>query len=124
MPIPGEAEVLVDVDGNPITRDNPLPVECLAAPTLEGLTVVGHSTVDVQLLAANPNRKSASIYNASTNSILYVKFGTGATNLSFKVPLGHQMYYEFPSPVYVGVVHGVWEDVVGGSGDAQVSEGT
>lgn len=80
---------------------------------------VASSATSVTLLASNASRKSASIYNDSTQ-VLYVKFGATASATSFKVAMAAGSYFEFPEPMYTGVVDGVWASA---NGNARVSEG-
>lgn len=79
---------------------------------------VASSATNVTLLASNANRRSASIYNDSTQ-ILYVKFGATATSTSFKVAMAPNTYYEFPQPVYTGIVDGIWASA---NGAARITE--
>ena len=83
---------------------------------------VASSATDVTLLAANTSRKGASIYNAST-AILYVQEGGAASIASggYNVAIPASGYYELPTPVYKGVLHGIWASA---NGYAQVKENT
>ena len=85
-------------------------------------TGVTSSATDVTLLAANTSRKGASIYNAST-AILYVQEGGVASVASggYNVAIPASGYYELPTPVYKGVLHGIWASA---NGYAQMKENT
>lgn len=79
---------------------------------------VNSSASNVTLLAANANRRAATIYNDSTQ-VLYVKFGATASATSFKVAISPNGYYEFPLPVYTGIVDGIW---AAANGAARITE--
>lgn len=79
---------------------------------------VASSATSVQLLAANANRRAASITNDSTQ-ILYIKYGTTASATDYKVALGPQAYFEFPLPIYTGRVDGIW---AAANGAARITE--
>lgn len=82
------------------------------------VTSVASSATSVTLLAANANRLGAVIVNDSTQ-ILFVKFGTSATNASYTtaVPITRGVY-EVPFG-YTGIITGVW---VSANGNARVTE--
>lgn len=80
---------------------------------------VADSATSVQLLASNSARRSASVYNDSSAE-LYLKYGTAASATSFKVIIAAAGYFEFPQPIYTGVVHGAWASAPGGA--ARVTE--
>jgi len=82
-------------------------------------TLVSGATGSTVLLLNNASRIAASIYNDST-SILYVKFGTGATSSSYKTPLNASTYYEIPGG-YTGIISGFWATL---TGSARISEET
>lgn len=84
------------------------------------LANVASATTTGTLLAANTNRKGAYIFNDST-SALYVKFGATASTTSFTVKIAAGGYYEFPVPMYQGVVDGIWDTA---NGAARVTEVT
>jgi hypothetical protein len=73
----------------------------------------------VTLLASNASRKGATIYNDST-SVLYVKFGTTASNTSFTVRMIANAYYEVPFS-HTGRIDGIWASA---TGNARVTEFT
>ena len=69
---------LVDEEGNPINKTNPLPIKAFV-----GLRSISHSVVNVglattEVLTGNPDRKSALFINDS-DTVVYIKFGTTAT---------------------------------------------
>lgn len=86
--------------------------------TTATVTSVSSSATSVQLLAATPGRRMATIKNKST-ALLYVKYGTTASASSFTVDLPAGAYFEFPHPVYPGRVDGIWESA---NGNAQITE--
>lgn len=75
------------------------------------VSTVADTNASVALLAPNPARKGASIWNASTVT-LYVRQGTGeaaasAGNYSFQLEAGD--YWESPHEEYVkGGLTGIW----------------
>lgn len=81
------------------------------------VTPIDAASIDTVLLAPNILRLGATIYNDST-SILYVKFGTGASASSYTVQLPAQAYYEVPFK-YIGHINGYW---VSATGHALVTE--
>lgn len=92
---------------------------CPAASTT-AVTSVASALVSTTLLAANPARLGATIYNDS-NARLFLKLGATASTTSFTVRLGPQDYYEVPFH-YVGVIDGIWSPVA--SRFARVTEFT
>ena len=102
-------------------------LEGTTAPDLinAATTSVAAAVADTTLLAVNKLRSSASIYNDSA-SVLYVKFGTGASTTSFKVKMPAYSYYELPrgsgatsNAVYNGQINGYWASA---TGNARISE--
>lgn len=83
------------------------------------LTSVASSASSVQLLAANSQRRGASIQNTST-SILYVLLGTASATAttSHSVQMAANTYYEIPYG-YTGAVQGIWASV---NGQANMTE--
>jgi hypothetical protein len=72
------------------------------------VTSVASQDTNITLLAANANRIGATIYNTDSGP-LFVKFGATATaTTSFTVRIVENGYYEFPQPVYRGIVDGIW----------------
>jgi hypothetical protein len=65
----------------------------------------------VVILAANSNRKGASIINAST-ATLYIELGASVSSTDYVVDLHQGDYYEVPFG-YVGLIMGVWSEQVG-----------
>lgn len=82
-------------------------------------TSVAAAVADTQLLAANPDRIGATIFNDSTAD-MYLKLGTGASATSYTVKLPEDGYYEVPYR-YVGAVHGYWSGAVGAARVTEVS---
>jgi len=83
------------------------------------LTSVASSASSVQLLAANSQRRGASIQNTST-SILYVLLGTASATAttSHSVQMAANTYYEIPYG-YTGAVQGIWASA---NGQANMTE--
>ena len=81
-------------------------------------TSVATSTTSAQLFAANGRASARTVWNNSA-VILYVKFGTTASATDAVVPIAAGAYYEFPQPLYAGVVHGI---LASGTGTALATE--
>lgn len=104
-----------------IWRDDQDLIESLSRPLLHEVTTsVDASATSVMLLAANPERKGATIFNKSASPV-FVKFGAEASPTSYKIEMAPGSYFEFPPPVYQGAVHGVW---LYRNGGAQLTETT
>jgi hypothetical protein len=67
---------------------------------------VNAAVTSTALLAANLDRRGASLFNTST-SRLYVKLSATATTTDFTFWLEPGGYFEMPFD-YVGVVSGIW----------------
>lgn len=83
------------------------------------LSNVASSASAVTILAANTSRRGATVFN-DADKALYLKFGASASATSFTVKIAAGGYYELPSPVYQGVMSGIWE--AGPTGSARVTE--
>ena len=83
-------------------------------------TNVGSAVVNTLILAANPDRLGATIYNDS-NSRLFLKLGPVASLTSFTKRMQSQEYYEVPFG-YTGIIEGIWSPVA--SRFARVTEFT
>ena len=81
-------------------------------PTSATLANVASSATSVTLFAAAGTVSARAIYNDST-AVLYVKFGATASTTSYTVQLASGAYYEFPQPVYAGLVDGIWASANG-----------
>ncbi|MEH2461138.1 hypothetical protein [Nostoc sp.] len=80
-------------------------------------TTVPSTTSNQVILAANPSRKGATIWNASTAD-LFVEFGQTATTSAFTAKINAGGYYEVPFH-YTGVISGLWSAA---NGNALVRE--
>ncbi|MEH2086123.1 hypothetical protein [Nostoc sp.] len=80
-------------------------------------TTVASSITSVTILAANSNRKGATIWNDSTAN-LFIEFGATATASAFTARLSASGYYEVPF-YYTGVISGIWSAA---NGNALVRE--
>lgn len=81
-------------------------------PQSATLANVASSASSVTVFAANGAARARTIYNDST-AVLYLKFGATASTTSYTVQLASGDYYEFPQPVYGGVVDGIWASANG-----------
>lgn len=101
----------VDGVATDASATNPLPV--LPAPSATGtLSSVTASATSVTILASNPGRRGALIYNDST-ATLALAFAATASLTAFSVELPPQSYYEMPAPLYTGVLSGIWTAAAG-----------
>lgn len=94
-----------------------LPV-AIANVSSATVTSVTGNPASVTLLSSNASRKMSTFYNDSTK-ILYLKFGTTASTISYTVQIPAGGYYELPSPVYSGRIDGIWN---GTNGAARITE--
>jgi hypothetical protein len=69
------------------------------------------------ILAANFNRKGATIWNNSTAN-LYIDFDSAASTSDYAVKIASGGYYELPFS-YTGIISGIWDAV---NGNALVRE--
>lgn len=76
----------------------------IQAATLANVTSSATSTT---VFAASGAARARAVYNDST-AVLYLKFGAAASTTSYTVQLASGDYYEFPQPVYGGLVDGIW----------------
>lgn len=76
------------------------------------LANVTSSASSVTVFAANGAARARTIYNDST-AVLYLKFGATASTTSYTVQLASGDYYEFPQPLYGGLVDGIWASANG-----------
>lgn len=83
------------------------------------VTTVNSAATSATLLAANANRIGATFFNTDANN-LYLKFGATASTTSFTVKIATGGYYELPSPIYRGIIDGIWD--VDGSGLVAITE--
>jgi len=94
----------------------------LASPTSATgtLTSVAASiSSSTQLLAANTGRKGMYVFNDSS-AVLYLGFSATVTTSSYTVQVPANSFFEMPvSPVYTGVIAGVWSAAVG---NARITE--
>jgi hypothetical protein len=87
--------------------------------TTDGVTSnVASSATAVTVFPANARSMKRVIYNDST-AVLRLKFGAGASATSFTMAIPANALYEFPTPLYRGVVTGIWESA---NGSARTTE--
>lgn len=75
-------------------------------PSASVITAVTASTTSVALLAANPDRLGATIYNESSEALL-LKLGVDASAQSYSRLMLPNDYYEVPFG-YTGQIDGIW----------------
>jgi hypothetical protein len=89
----------------------------VSSPTLAN---VSGSATSVTVFASNANARGRMVHNDST-AALYLKFGATASTTSYTVRLDADAYYEFPSPLYTGVVDGIWATAAGSARTTEVA---
>ena len=82
------------------------------------LANIASSITAVTLFEEHAYARVRTVYNDST-SIAYMKFGSGASSTSYTVQLAAGAYYEFPQPLYAGLVSIIW---VTANGAARITE--
>lgn len=111
---------------NPIERFAGLTDEQLRASAIEVMqvqagtpstTFVVANASNVTLLAANPDRLSATVYNDADKKV-YVKLGAGASAISFWKKLLPQQAESISG--YTGQIDAIWE--AGPTGNMRVTE--
>jgi len=107
-----------EVDVRPLTCDTDSVTVCQPVVNVNDIFVTPVSVTSVQLLAPNPNRVRAIIYNDSTGTV-FIRFGSAAslTNYSLRILTLTSFTIDFG---YVGSVEGIWQNVV--SGQVRVTE--
>jgi hypothetical protein len=109
----GDVDVLT-LPALPAGTNNIGDVDIASTPKVTSATLanVASSATNVTLFASNAAAKGLMIHNDST-AVLYVKFGATATSSSYTVKMAADSYYEFPEPVYTGIVDGIWASANG-----------
>lgn len=94
-----------------------------SGPLTGTVSSVNDAATSTTILAANDNRKGATVFNDSTSSLyLLVAAGT-ASATNYTVLLQPNDYYELPVQahgVYRGIISGIWS--ANASGAARVTE--
>jgi hypothetical protein len=75
-------------------------------------TNVAASVTSVNLFPGAGGGLGRAVFNDST-ATLYLKFGYTASASSFTVEIAPGGYYEFPAPLYLGNVDGIWTSANG-----------
>jgi hypothetical protein len=96
-------------------------MQFLENPNPTGPFAVSPSTSSQTILVANRNRVMASVFNNSS-TLLYLVWGSTASNQAFTVKIVPGAHYELPIPTYLGDISVVWDNV--GTGAAMVYEHT
>lgn len=89
-----------------------------AKPSTSTTSSVPFSLTNVNLLASNPTRLGATIYNESSSGFLYIKLGATSSASSYTVRLLPLDYYEVPFG-YTGQIDAIWTSA---NGTARVDE--
>ena len=85
------------------------------------LANVSASATSVVLFAAAYGTAVTRIVQNDSAATLYLKYGTTASTTSYTVIVPPGAYYEFPQPLYAGVVHGIWSSATGAARTTEVS---
>jgi hypothetical protein len=80
---------------------------------------VPSSATSGTILAANPNRLMARIWNDSTQILYLNESGAAASTTAWTNRLAGGQYYELPHPVHTGLITGIW---AAANGNARVTE--
>lgn len=102
--------IAIDLKGQPFV----VPGRCSTA----NLANVASSATSVTLQAASTSRKGLIIYNDST-ATLFLKYGATASATSFTYFLAAGATWEMPSPLFTGIIDGIWASA---NGNARVTE--
>jgi hypothetical protein len=102
-----------DGSATDVSTASPLPVSAveLSVSTASPQNVAA-SASSTTLFASNSSARGRAIWNDST-AVLYLKFGATASATSCTVKIAADGYYEFPGPLYTGVVDGIWASAAG-----------
>jgi hypothetical protein len=113
-------KVVYGADGSAadVADGSPLPIY-LPKATGTTVTSVADSATVQTLVASNAARKMLIICNDSTQT-LYVKLGSAASLADFSYKLLPNGHLELPSPMYTGIVTGIW--AADASGAAKMTE--
>lgn len=111
-------QLLVDTSGRPIL--SPTGGGVPASASTATLANVAGSASSVTLQASNSSRLGWSVFNDSAAN-LYVKFGSTASATSFTVKVGVGEFYELPTPVYTGIITGIWDSATGAARVTELS---
>lgn len=90
--------------------------------TAAAVTSTAASATVVTLKAASATRRALKLFNDSVQA-LFVKDGSAATTASYSVRVAAGGHYEYPLPIYQGIVTGIWA-AADATGAALVTEGT
>lgn len=82
------------------------------------LANVSASASSVTLFASNPTAWIRIVKNDSS-AVLYLKYGATASTTSYTTDVLPGERYEFPQPIYTGVVDGIW---AAANGSARTTE--
>lgn len=93
---------------------------CEAGADEATVTSVPASLTSVTLLAANPDRRGAAIFNNSSSE-LYLKLGVGASSTSFTYRAATNAYFEVPFR-YTGIITGAWSSATGNALITEVTD--
>lgn len=102
--------ITIEVSSVPVTRNNVSSQNPTSATA--NTTSIPASVTVVELLEANPNRKTASFQCAVGSAVLYLKTADDASATDHTVFLFAGDFYELNIP-YTGVISGIWSAAAG-----------
>ena len=82
------------------------------------ITSVAAAVTSTQLLASNSNRVSATFFNDTTSSTLYIALAGSASTSAYTVKVLAGSYWELPVS-YTGAIYGIWNSA---SGNVRITE--
>lgn len=91
------------------------------SPLAATVTTVAASATVVTIFAAGTGASAGSqrLVSNDSNVALYLKFGSAASLTDWTVKIAIGGYYEFPYPLYNGLVTGIWD--AGPTGQARLT---
>ena len=102
-----------------LTGPSGIPIVPESVSTVAGVSSVAGAASDTLILAANANRKGASVFNDST-AVCYLKLGGGSSSTVFTVKMDGGGYYEVPFR-FTGALYGTWASATGSARVTEVS---
>lgn len=89
-------------------------------PQAATVSIVAASATVVGIFATQTGNRFRRLVFNDSNVALYLKFGTAAALTDFTVKIAIGGYYEFPLPLYGGIVTGIWDAAP--TGNARLTE--
>jgi hypothetical protein len=93
----------------------------IVGPDASSVARKNWSAASSTFLAANAKRRGFIVQNESDET-LFLKFGATASAIDYTVAVAPQSPYVCPDGGWTGLVDGLWTNLSGGAGAAQVTE--